>query len=121
MADRVLIISWGRPHPGREERGLEVFNEALGLCGRMQQDGRIESFDVVLLRPNPEMNGFIEVRGSADQIAAVERDEEFMRNTADALLVVEHLRHTVGYTGDGVSQQVALYQEAIGKLSAAVR
>ena len=40
MSDRVLFISWGSPIPGREERGLEVFNEAIGLHGRLQQDGR---------------------------------------------------------------------------------
>ncbi len=49
MADRILFISWGAPVAGREERGLEVFNDAVGLYGRMQQEGRIESFDVVLL------------------------------------------------------------------------
>src|SRR5947209_5777936 len=52
MADRVLFISWGSPVHGREEHGLEVFNEALGMYGRMQQDGRIEGFDVTLLDPN---------------------------------------------------------------------
>ena len=46
MADRMLFIGWGTPVRGREERGLEVFNEALGLLGRMEQDGRIEGFDV---------------------------------------------------------------------------
>ena len=53
MADRVLFIGWGTPVRGREERALEVFNESLGLYGRMQQEGRIESFDVTLLGANP--------------------------------------------------------------------
>ena len=30
MADRVLFISWNAPVRGREERGLKVFNEAMG-------------------------------------------------------------------------------------------
>ena len=51
MADRVLFISWGTPVRGSEERGLEVFNATLGLYGRMQQDGRIEAFDVMLFEP----------------------------------------------------------------------
>ena len=55
MADRVLFISWRMVVRGREERALEVFNEALGLYGRMQQEGRIERFDVVLLEPNGEL------------------------------------------------------------------
>jgi hypothetical protein len=116
MADRVLMISWGEPVRGREERGLEVFNEALGLFGRMQQDGRIESFDVVLLNPNSDLSGYIALRGSSEQIAALDQDEEFTRSTIDASLIVENFRHTVGYTNEGIAQQMALYQEAVGKV-----
>ena len=116
MADQVLVISWGTPVRGREERGLEVFNDALGLAGRMQQDGRIEKFDVVLLEPNGELNGYLELHGSGEQLAAVREDEEFQRNTADALLIVDGLRHTLGYTNEGVARQMALYQDAISRV-----
>jgi hypothetical protein len=116
MADQVLVISWGTPVRGREERGLEVFNEALGLAGRMQQDGRIEKFDVVLLAPNGDRNGYIEMHGSAEQLAAVAENEEFQRNTADATLIVDGLRHTRGYTNEGIARQMAVYQEAIAKV-----
>jgi hypothetical protein len=116
MADQVLVISWGAPVPGREERGLEVFNDAMGLAGRMQQDGRIEKFDVVLLEPNGDTAGYLELHGSGEQIAAVKADEEFQRNTADALLIVDNLRHTVGYTNEGVARQIELYQQAVGRV-----
>jgi hypothetical protein len=116
MADRVLMISWGENVAGREERGLEVFNEALGIIGRMQQDGRIESFDVVLLDPNGELGGYIQLHGSAEQLNAAVADEEFVRNTIDASLIVKNLRHITGYTNEGVAQQVALYQEALAKV-----
>ena len=116
MSDRVLMISWGEPVRGREERGLEVFNEAVGLFGRMQQDGRLESFDVVLLNPNGDIAGYIELHGSNEQIAALDQDEEFMRSTIDASLIVENFRHTVGYTNEGVARQMAMYQEAVGKV-----
>lgn len=116
MADRVLVISWGAPVHGREERGLEVFNEALGIAGRMQQEGRIESFNVVLLAPNGGTSGYLEVHGSTEQLTAVAEDEEFRRNTADASLIVENLKHTMGYTNEGVARQIALYQEAVGRV-----
>jgi len=120
MADRVLFISWGRTVPGREERGLEVFNDAIGICGRMQQEGRIEKFDVVLLEPNGDMSGYIEMHGSAEQIAAVHEDDEFRRNTADASLIVDNLRHIDGATNDEVARQMEIYQESIGKVPQAV-
>jgi hypothetical protein len=37
VADRVLFVSWGTPVRGREERGLEVFNEAIGIWA-VQED-----------------------------------------------------------------------------------
>jgi hypothetical protein len=116
MADRMLLISWGTPVRGLEERGLEVFNEALGLMGRMQQDGRIESFDVALLRPNGDLNGFVMVRGTAAQIDAIQQDEEFVRNTADAAMIVDGLRHTEGFINEGVAGQIEIYREAIAKV-----
>ena len=93
MADRILFITWKAPVRGLEERAVESFNDAIGLYGRMQQEGRIESFDVVLLAPNGDMNGYIEIHGSAEQLAAVSADEEFQRNTIDAALIVEDLKH----------------------------
>jgi hypothetical protein len=116
MADRVLVMSWGEPVRGREERALEVFNDVVGLAGRMQQDGRIESFNVVFLGPNSDMSGYMQINGSAEQIAALQENEEFQRTTVDASLIVENLRHTTGYTNEGVAQQMALYQEAIAKV-----
>jgi hypothetical protein len=116
MADRVLVISWGESVHGREERGLEVFNEALGLCGRLQQDGKIESFDVVLLDPAADLSGYLEIHGSAEQINALDDNEEFTRNTIEASLIVKNLRHMRGYTNEGVARQMALYQEAVGKV-----
>ena len=116
MADRLLYIQWGTPVRGAEERGLEVFNEALGLLGRMQQDGRIERFDVALLSPNGSINGFICVQGSAEQIAALRENTEWQRNVVDASLIVDDLRHIDGYTNEGVARQMTMYQEAIGRV-----
>jgi hypothetical protein len=116
MADRVLFLGWGTPVRGREERGLEVFNEAVGLYGRMQQEGRIEGFDVVLLEPNGGLNGYMQLRGSAEQIAAVRADDEFRRITIDASLVVDELRLVDGFCNEGVAREMSMYQAAIAKV-----
>ena len=116
MADRVLFMSWGETVRGREERALEVFNEAIGILGRKQQEGQVESFDVVLLNPNGELGGYFEVHGSAEQLAALSEDEEFQRNTADASLIVDNLRHIPGITNEAIAEQMAMYQEAISKV-----
>jgi hypothetical protein len=116
MADRVLFIGWQEPVRGSEERAVEVFNEALGILGRKQQEGSIEGFDVVLLAPNEALSGCIMVQGSREQITALREDGEFQRNTVDATLCVDGITHIEGYTGDGVAQQMSMYQEAIAKV-----
>ncbi|HEX6457384.1 MAG TPA: hypothetical protein VF032_00590 [Thermoleophilaceae bacterium] len=116
MADRVLHISWGSPIPGREERGLEVFNEAMGFYGRLQQAGRIESFDVALFPATSDLNGYIELHGTHEQLDAAQQDEEFQRITIDASLVVADLRVAEAVTNEGVAQEMALYQQAISKV-----
>jgi hypothetical protein len=120
MADRVLFISWGAPIVGREERGLEVFNDAVGLYGRMQQDGRIESFDVVLLNARSEIAGHMSLHGTHEQLDAVQEDEDFRRTLVDASLIVENLRVGEGVTNEGVASNMALYQEAIQKVPQSV-
>jgi hypothetical protein len=116
MADRVLFISWHAPVRGREERGLEVFNESMGLYGRLQQEGRIEKFDVVLFGPTGDLAGYIELHGSAEQLAAVREDEEFQRNTIDASLIVDGLCQIEGVTNSEIARQMALYQESIARV-----
>jgi hypothetical protein len=116
MADRMLFIGWGTPVRGREEHGLEVFNEAIGLYGQMQQKGRIEKFDVVLLGPNAGLNGYIELYGSAEQLAAVRESEDYRRTLANASLVVDDLRQIDGFTNEAIAQQMALYQESIAQV-----
>jgi hypothetical protein len=116
MADRVLFIGWSTGVRGREERGLEVFNESMGLFGRMQQEGRIEKFDVVLLGPSGDLEGYIELHGSAEQLAAVREHEEFQRTMIDAGLIVDRLRLIDGFTNDEIARQMTLYRESIARV-----
>ena len=116
MADRLLFIGWGTPVRAREERALEVFNDSVGLYGRMQQDGRIESFDITLLSPNASLNGHAQLKGTAAQIAAFQEDQEFVRVIADASLIVGDLTVIRGYANEGVAAQMGIYAEAIAKV-----
>jgi len=116
MADRVLFMSWTNPVRGAEERAVEAFNEAIGLLGRMQQEGRIESFDVALMAPNNDLGGCMLVKGTAQQIDAVRADEEFIRNTVNAQLAVEGICHIEGYVNEGVARMMGMYQEAIARI-----
>ena len=80
MADAGLFIGWGEVVRGPEDRALDVFNETLELYGQLQSDGRIEDFEVALLDPHGgELQGYVMLRGSEEQIDAVRRGEDFQR------------------------------------------
>jgi hypothetical protein len=120
MADRMLFIGWGATVRGREERALEIFDAAVGFYGRCQQEGRIESFDVILLEPHGGgLAGYMELHGSADQLNALRQDEQFRRLMIDASLIVDELGIVEGFANEGIARELGLYREAIAQVPAA--
>lgn len=117
MADRVLFISWGENVAGREARGLEVFNETVGMYGRMQQDGRIEAFDVVLLAANAGLDGYMVVHGSAEQLAALRDSDEYLHTMTEASMIVHGLSAVEGFTGAGIARVMSIYQESLAEVA----
>jgi hypothetical protein len=39
-----------------------------------------------------------------------------MRNTADAMMIVDKVRHIEGHTNEGVARQMGIYRDAIAKV-----
>src|SRR4051812_36615105 len=117
MADRVLFLSWGAPIAGREERSVEVFNDALGYYGRLQQEGRIERFDVALFGANSRIGGYMLLHGSHAQLDAVEEDPEFRDVLAAAGLVVADLDVSEGATEAGIATEMERYQSQVARVT----
>jgi hypothetical protein len=118
MAEAGLFIGWGAPVRGRESNGLEVFNESISYWGGLQQQGRIESFEVVLLYPHGgDLYGFALLRGSHDQLNEVGGDEEFLRLTTRAGMVVEGLGVVRAAVDEGLQQQIQLFQQAASEFA----
>src|SRR3954462_1983089 len=112
MAERAVFVGFGQPVRGREERAVEVFGEFVGMFGRMQSDGRIESMDVALLDPHGgDLGGFFMVHGSESQCAALTADEEFRRACIDAGLIVDNFGVVPAATGEEVGREMAMYTE----------
>ena len=118
MAEMGLFIGWGAPVRGREAKSLEVFNEAIAYAGRLQEEGRIESSEIVLLTPHGgDLYGFQLLRGSRESLDAVRADEEFQRLTFRAGLIVEGLGVVPALLGESLGQGIQLYQEQLGELT----
>src|SRR5436853_7821184 len=117
MADRVLFIGWSRPTRGREEKALESFNDIVGLFGRMQQEGRIEKLDVVFLDPHGgDLGGYFMLHCSAEQLHAVQEDDDFRDEMTRADLIVDGLGMVEGFTGDGIAREMERFTKAVGKV-----
>ena len=117
MADRAMFVGFGQPVRGREERAVEVFNDFVGMFGRMQGDGRIEDMDVTLLDPHGgELGGFFLVHGTEAQCSALSMDEEFRRACVDASLIVDHFGVVPAATGAAVGGEMQMYIDAVAKV-----
>ena len=111
MAEAGLFIGWGANVSGREERGLEVFNEAIQYWGGLEGNGKIESFEVVLLTPHGgELEGVALRRGRREQVSALQMDEEFERMNTRASLIVQNLGIVPAVLGDGLGRSIGIYQ-----------
>jgi hypothetical protein len=117
MADAALFIGWGQVVRGREKRAVEVFNESVAYWGQLQADGKIEKLDLALLFPHGgDLLGFSLLSGSAEQIDALRRDEEFTRISTAADLIVENFGIVDAAVGESIGENMAIYQGEIDKL-----
>lgn len=117
MAEQALFVGFGQPVRGREERAIEVFNEFVGMFGRMQSDERIEGMDVCLLDPHGgDLGGFFMVHGSAAQCAELMNAEDFRRASIDAALIVENFGVIPARMGEAVGAEMGMYIEAVSKV-----
>ncbi|HEU5200231.1 MAG TPA: hypothetical protein VFU32_11370 [Ktedonobacterales bacterium] len=118
MANAALFIGWGTPVPGRERQALRVFNESLQHYSSLQQQGRIESFEPVMLEQHGgELNGFVLLRGDEEQLNRLRTDAEFQHNTTRAGLVVSNLGVVNGFIGDTLTRSMGDYQSQIDELT----
>ena len=108
-----LFIGWGAVVRGREKQALQVFQESMEYYGRLQQEGRIEGFDVVLLAPHGgELNGFVVLRGERQALADVRFSDEFERLLVRAASIIDAPGVVPAYTGEALGPQIELFQAA---------
>ena len=118
MAGEALFIGWGQVVRGREQKALDVFNESVQYWGSLQQDGKIDSLDVVLLAPHGgDLAGFALLKGDAATLDEVRRSDDFVRTMTRASLVVDGLGAVTGYSGESLGEQMGVYQQQIGEFS----
>ena len=114
MAEAALCQLWGAIVPGREKQALNVYNDTMQYWAGLQQEGKIERFEVTVLAPSGgEVTGFLVARGTAGQIDSLRRTKEYQQRVARVQLVVSHLSVADAYVDEGLAQIMGQYQEVI--------
>ncbi len=115
MADRVLFIGWNRPVAGREQQAMQLFQKAVEFYGTLQAGGRIESFEPVLLAAHGgDLNGFFLIKGEAEKLGEVQRDETFLDLTIEAGYCLEGVGVIHGFIGEGVTDFLSRWSKLLG-------
>jgi hypothetical protein len=119
MSEAGIWVAWGIPARGRERQALDLLREtASGYLDTLRDAGRIERFDVAILRPqSTELGGFILIQGSKDQVDALRTDHEFEVWLTRVQLVADRVGVVDAWVGDGLSEAIDLYEEAIAEMS----
>ena len=118
MADFGLFIGFGWPVRGREQKAAQVFNEAVELWSRLQQEGQIEGWDAIFLEPHGgDLGGFFLLRGDQDAIASVRASDDFVRLSTRAQLIVENYGVVGAEMGGRIQTQMELFLAASGELA----
>lgn len=118
MAEAALCIVWGTAIPGREKQAVKVFNEAIQWWSRLQQEGKIERFDVTAVSPSGgDVAGFLVARGTGEQIDSLRRSKDYQQQLARAQLVASHLRVADAHVDEGLERNMEQLQEVIERES----
>ena len=117
MSEAALCTVWGTPVPGREKHALDVYSETLQYWGRLQQQGKIERFDVVVLGPTGgDLTGFMLVRGTQAQLDSVRHSEEYERLLNRVQLIAQHVRAADAFVDEGLARVMSQYTDEVARV-----
>jgi len=103
MANQALFLGWNRPTVGREQQAMELWGKSLEYYGKLQADGRIESFEPVILGAHGgDLNGFFLIRGDAEKLNEIRGEDAFMDFIVEANYCLDGFGVVTGYIGEGL-------------------
>ena len=116
MADRVLFLGWDKPVVGREVQAAELFQKSLAYYTKLQEGGKIDSFEpVILSRHGGDLNGFIMLRGSAAQVAELKESSEYLDLVIEAGHLIDGFGAADGYINEGLADVMGRWTSVISK------
>jgi hypothetical protein len=118
VAEAGLWVVWGVPARGREKQALALLKDTMQeYLHDLSRDGKIERFDVAILKPQTsELGGFILIQGSRQQIDILRADNDFQRWVNHVQMVADKFGVVDAWVGDGLSEAIGLYEDALRRL-----
>lgn len=114
MSEAGFWIAWGLPTQGREPQALEALKASRSFLSELTDAGRIERYDVAILRPQTsELGGFFLVQGSTEQIDGLRRAPDFERWVNRVQIVADRVGIVDAWVGDGIDEATELYTDAL--------
>lgn len=114
MANSALFLGWNRSVAGREQQAMDLFTKVMEYYGQLQSDGKIESFEPVMLSNHGgDLNGFVLIRGDEVKLDEVRREETFLNFAIEAGYCLENFGVIKGYIGDSVANIFAQWSTHI--------
>jgi hypothetical protein len=118
MAGEALFLGWGPVVRGREQKALQVFRETLEYYGRLQQEGKIDSFEPVLIAQHGgDLAGFVLLRGAQANLDAIRSSDEFERRVVRAASVADNVGVIKAYTGEALGEAMGRFQAVSEELA----
>jgi hypothetical protein len=114
MSPNAVFFGWGRAIPGRERISAQLFPEFVQYLSGLQQAGRIQSFEPVLLNPHGgDLNGFFLIRVESDKLAALMASADWITYMVRSALYLERTGAVPATIGDAIPELLQLWTSLI--------
>ena len=114
MARQALFLDWSRAIAGREQQSMKLWGKTMEYNGKLQAEGRIESWEPVLLAAHGgDMNGFFLIKGDAEKLDEIRRDDAFVDLTIEANCCLEDFGLIRGWVGEGITDGMTRWSNLI--------
>ena len=116
--DTALIVEWGMPTPGRENRAVEEFFSHVQWWSELKQKGTIAEFRIYGTNTGDlgQSAGFVILEGTKHQIEAFAGSDDFRKSLSKVSLITQNVRVRTLDTGEAMAKRMQIYGSALKEL-----
>ena len=88
MANQALFLGWSGATAGREQQAMKLWGKTMEYYGQLETDGKIESWEPVILSAHGgDLNGFFLIKGDAEKLDKLQREDTWLDLTSRPITV----------------------------------